>query len=245
MTGSSGWSPRKMYMRVFSIIANSSGLSSAHFMSHASLRSNARCSPAPTSTPLPRSRSKKVRIPLMSMMLMRVELQLRAITCGRHRRTCACSMSKCGSAYRSTTPLSRPTMRYEFEAQMAQIGSDVATFFAISLSLTVSWMVLSSMWKKCSRPSVRAIPFSDAADVSFETAVRYCQTYTCDSDATMTWVDVIATYSGSISRYLESTGDPMALQRIKMYCPSSSARVVSTQYSPQALMLSRRLTYLA
>ena len=38
--GSSGSMFLKMYMRVFSIMANSSGLSSAHFMSHTSFRSN-------------------------------------------------------------------------------------------------------------------------------------------------------------------------------------------------------------
>ena len=38
--GSSGSRPRKMYMRVFSMMASISGLSEAHFMAHTSFLSN-------------------------------------------------------------------------------------------------------------------------------------------------------------------------------------------------------------
>ena len=51
--------------------------------------------------------------------------------------------------------------------------------------------------------------------------------------------------------YFESSGEPIALQRIKMYLPlspslllPSSILVASTQFSPAARMATRFLTYL-
>lgn len=66
-TGSSGSMPRKMYMRVFSMMASSCGSSLLHCMPHASLRSIARCSPRPPSA----RRSTSDRMPLMSITDMR------------------------------------------------------------------------------------------------------------------------------------------------------------------------------
>ena len=91
------------HMRVFSMMAKSSGLSLLQHMPQQSLRSRAKCSPCDWPSGFA-SRSKKVRIPLMSIMDMRVELLLSAITCGRQRSTYVFSNVRCGSEYRFTMP---------------------------------------------------------------------------------------------------------------------------------------------
>lgn len=68
----------KTYILVFSIIANRSGLSFAHFMSQTSFRSNLDGSPAdawfPSSPDERPSRSNKVNMPAMSIMAKRLKI---------------------------------------------------------------------------------------------------------------------------------------------------------------------------
>ena len=73
--------------------------------------------------PWPPSKSKSVMTPLMSMMLMREDVQLSASICGQHRSTYLYSSAMCGSEYRCTVPLSRPTSSILSEAQMHVMGS--------------------------------------------------------------------------------------------------------------------------
>mmetsp|Transcript_9052 Transcript_9052/g.14852 ORF Transcript_9052/g.14852 Transcript_9052/m.14852 type:complete len:253 (-) Transcript_9052:1430-2188(-) len=198
-TGSSGSSPRNMYMRVFSIMAKSSGLSSDHFMSHASLRSKFTC---PSGAPLPleaevffgdmvlaASMSKKVRTPLMSMMDMRVELQLMANSCGRHRSTNLFSKEMWGSVYLCTMPDSRPTSRTLSEAATQAMASEVILSGLRNLSTPpiTPEEGTSSMWNTRSLPSfLRSMP-EESAEVSLETEVLYCHTYTTSSEAATIW----------------------------------------------------------
>lgn len=66
----------KTYILVFSIMANKSGLSLAHFMSQTSLRSSFSCSPAsccPTLSAARASRSRKVSTPARSMIARRLQ----------------------------------------------------------------------------------------------------------------------------------------------------------------------------
>ena len=48
------------------------------------------------------------------------------------------------------------------------------------------------------------------------TIERKFHEYTTLSEAMMTWVLVMAMWVGSMSTYLESTGEPISLQRIRM-----------------------------
>lgn len=80
----------KTYILVFSIMANRSGLSLAHFMSHTSLRSNLDGSPAATWFPAASSgeeveeerasRSSRLSTPAMSMMARRLQRREEDVT---------------------------------------------------------------------------------------------------------------------------------------------------------------------
>lgn len=81
----------KTYILVFSIMANRSGLSLAHFMSHTSLRSNLDGSPAPAWFPAASSggeveveerasRSSRLSTPAMSMMARRLRRREEDVT---------------------------------------------------------------------------------------------------------------------------------------------------------------------
>ncbi len=105
--GSSGSMFRNTYILVFSIMANRSGLSVAHFMSHTSLRSNFKMSPSfPPREP---SRSRNCSRPLTSMMARQVVLQLRASECGRVPRVQRFMRTTLGTEQRWIVPDSRPT----------------------------------------------------------------------------------------------------------------------------------------
>ena len=94
--GSSAVRSLKTNMRVFSISANSFGLSSAQRTSHTSFRSKRTCSPLPSGpatiiSPEPKfsdpgePMSRSESMPFVSMIAQRVDSQLIATVCGRDR----------------------------------------------------------------------------------------------------------------------------------------------------------------
>mmetsp|Transcript_12200 Transcript_12200/g.31336 ORF Transcript_12200/g.31336 Transcript_12200/m.31336 type:complete len:219 (+) Transcript_12200:2156-2812(+) len=187
----------------------------------------------------------------MSMTDMRVLSQLAAMTCGLQRMMKLASMPTWGSEYLCTTPLSRATRKHWSVAVTHAIGSCAGATGGTKPSLScrpVPGAKVSSMWNIISvlrlapmRPAAAARPSVDC----FETLPRYIQMYTTSSDATITCEFVIATYCGSMCKYLESTGLPMSLQMMMMYWPlESSAFVTRTQYSSQERMCITFLMYL-
>mmetsp|Transcript_32306 Transcript_32306/g.92701 ORF Transcript_32306/g.92701 Transcript_32306/m.92701 type:complete len:211 (+) Transcript_32306:2172-2804(+) len=186
----------------------------------------------------------------MSITDMRVLSQLAAMTWGRQRIVNLASTPKCGKEYRCITPLSRATRKHCSVAARHAMGSCAGAAGITKPSF--SWKPVpgardSSMWNISSVRRLLAMPAATARSpcVCFVTLERYIQMYTTSSEATMTWEFVMATCIGSMCKYFESTGLPMSLQMMTMYCPlESSAFVTRTQYSSHDLMWVTCLMYL-
>mmetsp|Transcript_23180 Transcript_23180/g.54251 ORF Transcript_23180/g.54251 Transcript_23180/m.54251 type:complete len:229 (-) Transcript_23180:924-1610(-) len=196
--------------------------------------------------------SYSVSKPLMSITDMRVLSQLPAMTCGLQWIMKRASIPKCGKEYRWTMPLSRATKQHCSVAVMHAIGSCAGAAGMTKPSL--SWNPVpgandSSMWNIISTRRLPATPSMPAVAKSpwdcLVTLERYIQMYTTSSEATTTCEFVMATCSGSMCKYLESTGLPISLHTMMMYCPlESSAFVTRTQYSSEERMCITCLMYL-
>ena len=104
VTGSSGSTPRMMYILVFSIHANNSELSEAQQRCQTSFlsTSNTACGPMEPSFPAT-EKSNMERTAFASITDNFVELQLRAILCGLHMSWYFFSRDSLGSVYLDTS----------------------------------------------------------------------------------------------------------------------------------------------